>query len=152
MRELEAASEWQFGVSDFLEPFPESYLFRLWNQARPIPGRIFGKGSADPWDVCYGVGFLTSPFPSGQGCSGIERVTPSAARPDLSTLCSPVPTLGAPPTSLLSIPNSSSSLLTKHRAADAEDRMAVKGTLEGWSICLSGPSERGTCSFPHVCN
>lgn len=26
---------------------------------RPIPGRIFGKGSAGPWDMCHGVRFLT---------------------------------------------------------------------------------------------
>lgn len=85
MGRLEAASG-QFGASDFLESFPESDLFRDWNQANSW--KIFGKGPAAPGHVSW-CGVPHRPlFPRAEAALG-HSDTPKGTGPDLATLVPP---------------------------------------------------------------
>lgn len=113
-------------------------LICLETEVRPISGRTFGTESSGPWDMCHGVDFLTKPFALRPRLLRDTVRRPRAARPDfLSTLLLHSPHIGGPSPlpppqggrHLLSIPNSSRSLLTEPRAADTEDWVAVNGAL-----------------------
>ncbi|KAF6130846.1 hypothetical protein HJG60_007819 [Phyllostomus discolor] len=92
------ATEWQFGVSDFLEAFPESCFFRDWNP--PSSWKNLWEGVC--WPLGYGSWYgcpHKTLFPQTMLAQGHGETPPRAGGPDLvNTLsCFAVPELGPQP-------------------------------------------------------